>query len=134
MIDALWEGKRSGPFLRRLAERVQLSVFNPRGTGLSDRPTGVTLESRMDDIANVLDAEDLERVTLFGVAESANACLLFASTYPERCARLILYTPYPALGADEGDVANMVKEARDRWGDREYMEEFADEIEPGVPR
>jgi len=129
-IDALWEGKRSGPFLRRLAERVQLIVFNPRGTGLSDRPTGVTLESRMDDIANVLDAEDLERVTLFGVAESANACLLFASTYPERCARLILYTPYPALGAEESDVASMVKETRDRWGDRAYMEGFADEINP----
>jgi class 3 adenylate cyclase/pimeloyl-ACP methyl ester carboxylesterase len=129
-IDALWEGPRSGPFLRRLAERVQLIVFNPRGTGLSDRPVGVTLESRMDDIVAVLDAEGIERVTLFGVAESANACLLFASTYPERCARLILYTPYPGLGADEADIAAAVKETRERWGDRSYMEGFAGEINP----
>ena len=52
----LWQGKATGPFLRRLAEKLRLVVFNPRGTGLSDRPRNVTLEARMDDIIGVLDA------------------------------------------------------------------------------
>ena len=79
-------------FLDRLAERLQLIVFNPRGTGLSDRPRTVTLESRMDDITAVLDATGLDRASLFGVAESANVCALFASTYPGAVSQ-----PHPAL-------------------------------------
>ena len=33
---SLWVSPRTEPFLRRLAEVVRLTVFNPRGTGLSD--------------------------------------------------------------------------------------------------
>ena len=55
-IEALWQAPHTRRFLDLLAERVQLIVFNPRGTGLSDRPRGISLESRMDDINAVLDA------------------------------------------------------------------------------
>ena len=92
-IDALWQAPHTRAFLDRLAARVRLIVFNPRGTGLSDRPRSVTLESRMDDINAVMDATALESASLFGVAESANVCALFASTYPERCQHLILHWP-----------------------------------------
>jgi pimeloyl-ACP methyl ester carboxylesterase len=78
------------PFLRRLSEEVRLIVFNPRGTGLSDRPRNVTLEARMDDITAILDTLGIDRATLVGVSESANVCALFAATYPERCERLAL--------------------------------------------
>jgi pimeloyl-ACP methyl ester carboxylesterase len=44
----------------------------------------------MDDITIVLDALGIGRATLFGVAESANVCALFAATYPDRCERLAL--------------------------------------------
>lgn len=70
---SLWGSPRTKSFLRRLSEVVRLTVFNPRGTGLSDRPRNVTLEARMDDINAVLDALKVERATLFGVAESATS-------------------------------------------------------------
>ena len=128
---SLWASPRYSPFLRRLAEEVRLIVFNPRGTGLSDRPRNVTLEARMDDINAVLDAIGGERATLFGVAESANVCALFAATYPERCERLALWAPYaralrtdtyPFGGTEEGWLAS-VRDVRERWGDRELLAE-----------
>lgn len=91
---SLWSGPRTTPFLRRLAQEVRLTVFNPRGTGLSDRPRNVTLESRMDDITAVMDAIGCECATIFGVGESANVCALYAATYPERCERVALLGPY----------------------------------------
>ncbi len=94
-LYSLWLRAPYVPFLRRLSEHVRLIVFNPRGTCLSDRPRNVTLEARMDDINAVLDATGTERAMLFGVAESANVCLLYAATFPERCTRLAVLSPYP---------------------------------------
>ena len=56
-------------------------VFNPRGTGLSDRPRNLTLESRADDL-NAVDAIEQERATIFGGDVSANVCALFAASFP----------------------------------------------------
>jgi class 3 adenylate cyclase len=129
-IDQLWTARHTSAFLTRLAQHVQLIVFNPRGTGLSDRPRGITLESRMDDINAVLEATKHERVTLFGVAESANACALFASTFPERCERLVLFTPYASIEESEEERIAWIREMREHWGDRLWMEGFAGEINP----
>lgn len=133
-IDALWQARHTRAFLDRLVEHVRLVVFNPRGTGLSDRPRTVTLESRMDDISAVMDAESIDQATLFGVAESANVCALFASTYPERCRNLILHWPYAALDEDEETKNAWVREAREHWGERTWMEEFARDISPAYGR
>lgn len=133
-IDALWQARHTRAFLDRLVEHVRLVVFNPRGTGLSDRPRTVTLESRMDDISAVMDAEGIDQATLFGVAESANVCALFASTYPERCRNLILHWPYAALDEDEETKNAWVREAREHWGERTWMEEFARDISPAYGR
>ncbi len=129
-IDALWQAPHTRAFLDRLAARVRLIVFNPRGTGLSDRPRSVTLESRMDDINAVMDATALESASLFGVAESANVCALFASTYPERCQHLILHWPYAVMDGSEETKNAEIREIRERWGERAWMEEFGREINP----
>src|SRR5687767_14906906 len=133
-IEALWRAPHCRRFLDRLAERLQLIVYNPRGTGLSDRPRTVTLDSRMDDITAVLDATGHERASLFGVAESANVCALFASTYPERCRNLILHWPYATLDENEETKNAWVAEAREHWGERAWMESFAREINPAYAR
>ena len=120
------------PFLDRLARDVRLIVFNPRGTGLSDRPRNVTLEARMDDLTAVLDAVGSERANLFGVSTSANTCALFAATYPERCERLVLHRPYPrGVRSDESprrwteeEWLAFIRDVRDRWGDREFLEDM----------
>src|SRR5438046_10442147 len=53
-----------------------------------------TLEERMDDVRAVLDAAGSERAALFGVSEGGPMTMLFATTYPERVAALVLYGTY----------------------------------------
>ena len=139
-LYSLWLRAPYVPFLRRLSEHVRLIVFNPRGTGLSDRPRNVTLEARMDDINAVLDATGTERAMLFGVAESANVCLLYAATFPERCTRLAVLSPYPRAltsetypyGNPESEWLDWLREMREHWGEREFLREFSRAINPAI--
>jgi class 3 adenylate cyclase len=134
----LWQLPPLRRFLDRLAEATRLIVFNPRGTGLSDRPRGVTLESRMDDIIAVFDTAGVARASLLGVAESANSCALFAATYPERCERLILFAPYARLLRTDDYPYGTTREAalaelaiaREQHGKREFVREFTKQITP----
>jgi class 3 adenylate cyclase len=137
---SLWSSDDYAPFLRRLAEKVRLIVFNPRGTGLSDRPRNVTLEARMDDITAILDTVGVDRATIFGVAESANVCALFAATYPERCERLALWSPYARsvrtddypFGVSQEQWTAQIREVRERWGDRDFLAQWARSLDPGL--
>jgi class 3 adenylate cyclase len=132
-IYSLWLTPHIRAFLHGLAEEVRLIVFNPRGTGLSDRPRSVTLESRMDDFTAVMDEVASERATLFGAGISASACALFAATYPDRCERLVLANPYPRVtrsesypyGVTEEEGLANIRQTRDGWGDRAYLREYA---------
>ena len=122
----------------RLAASSRVLLVNTRGMGLSDRPRGLTIEARMDDVRAVMDAVGSERATLFGWAETSNTCVVFAATYPERVERLILYMPYARgtrsddypWGASREEALADIALARERWGDREYLEEFARSMNP----
>lgn len=48
----------------------------------------------MDDVRAVMDAAGSARAAVFGVSEGGAMSLLFAATYPERCAALALYGTY----------------------------------------
>jgi class 3 adenylate cyclase len=94
-LDLDWEEPRYAHFLRRLASFSRLIMFDKRGTGLSDRPGGLPdLETRMDDVRAVMDAVGSERAAVFGYSEGGPMCVLFAATYPERTAALVLYGSY----------------------------------------
>src|ERR671910_1200453 len=69
-IFSLWHLPGFVAFAHRIASRQRLIVINPRGVGLSDRPRGFTVESRMDDIRVVMDAVGSTRASLLGIAES----------------------------------------------------------------
>ena len=78
-------------FLDRLAGLGRLIRFDKRGTGLSDRPPGVAdLEARMDDVRAVMDAAGSRRAVLVGYSEGCPMAVLFAATYPERVAGVVL--------------------------------------------
>ena len=65
--------------------------FDKRGTGMSDPVSGApTLETRMDDVRAVMDAVGSRRAALFGLSEGAAMAVLFAATYPQRTAALVL--------------------------------------------
>ncbi|MEA2883130.1 MAG: hypothetical protein QOH32_2386 [Bradyrhizobium sp.] len=90
-IEVLWEEPRVARFLHKLASFSRLIIFDKRGTGLSDRTTGVaTLEQRMDDVRAVMDKIGSERAALFGYSEGGSMCALFAATWPERTTALIM--------------------------------------------
>ena len=91
-----WEQPIFARFLERLASFSRLILFDKRGTGLSDRPRTLTLETQMDDIRAVLDAVGSERAALLGALQGGQLCALFAATYPERVAALVLYHPHAA--------------------------------------
>lgn len=79
-------------FLDRLGAFARLTVFDKRGTGVSDPIVGVpTLDERVDELVAVIDAIGAERVALLGLSEGGPAAALFAATYPERCSHLILH-------------------------------------------
>jgi pimeloyl-ACP methyl ester carboxylesterase len=84
------------PSLQALSAFCRLIRFDKRGTGMSDRVVGApTLETRMDDARAVMDAVGCRRAAFFGSSEGAAMSLLFAATYPERTAALVLRSAYP---------------------------------------
>lgn len=90
-LEFAWDGPPAD-FFGRLAAFSRLIVFDKRGTGLSDRTSGVPdLETRADDIRAVMDAAGSKRAAIIGVSEGGPITLLFAATYPERTAAAILY-------------------------------------------
>jgi class 3 adenylate cyclase len=91
LTEQAWHGP-TAEFFERLSGFSRLIVFDKRGTGLSDRVSGVPdLETRMDDVRAVMDVVGSKRAAIVGFSEAGPLSLLFAATYPERVAALVLY-------------------------------------------
>jgi pimeloyl-ACP methyl ester carboxylesterase len=77
--------------LRRLATYARVITFDKRGQGLSDKMSGAaSLEMRMDDVRAVMEATGSQRAVIMGFSEGCALSALFAATYPDRVAKLIL--------------------------------------------
>lgn len=77
--------------VERLAEFARVIVFDQRGVGMSDRVGGVPgLETRMDDVRAVMDAAGSARAAVVSSSIGVPMSILFAATYPERAAALVL--------------------------------------------
>ncbi len=103
-LEYFWKHHLFATFLKRLASFSRLILFDKRGTGLSDRvPINElpTLEQRMEDVHAVMDAVGSERAILIGVSEGGPMCSLFAATYPERTAGLVMIGTYAKRIRDE---------------------------------
>jgi class 3 adenylate cyclase len=96
-VELVWENPPQAQFFRRLASLGRLLLFDKRGTGMSDRVAGATLEERMDDTRAVMDAAGSERAVLVGLGDGGPLCALFAATYPERTTALVLINTSPRL-------------------------------------
>ncbi len=96
-LEHQWQEPLVARFLERLASFTRLILFDKRGTGLSDRVAEdalPTLEVRMDDVRAVMDAVGSTRAALMGISEGGPMCGLFAATYPERTAALVMCGSY----------------------------------------
>ena len=102
-LDHDWFDPRHAHFLDRLGTMGRLIRFDKRGSGMSDRPSGVPdLEMRMHDVLAVMDAAGSDRATLVGYSEGGPMSVLFAATHPERVSRLVLYGAYARRTATDG--------------------------------
>jgi pimeloyl-ACP methyl ester carboxylesterase len=124
-IEIFWEEPAVARFLTRLASFSRVILFDKRGTGLSDRVAEMpNLETRMDDVRAVLDTVGSERAALFGYSEGGVLCAVFAATYPNRTAALIMHASYARLtstpdypwGLDEQERNAFVDRAVREWG------------------
>jgi pimeloyl-ACP methyl ester carboxylesterase/class 3 adenylate cyclase len=94
-IEANWEAPERANFFRRLASFCRLIIFDKRGTGMSDRSSQLfSLEQRMADVQAIMDDAGSERAALFGVSEGGPMSILFAASYPQRTAALVIYGSY----------------------------------------
>ncbi|MEK6273786.1 MAG: adenylate/guanylate cyclase domain-containing protein [Actinomycetota bacterium] len=131
-LYTLWEFKQWGRFCERLAVGRRIILINPRGVGLSDRTRGFTVESRVDDIRAVIDAEGVKRVPLLAIGDSAATSAVFAASYPDRVERLVLFNPVRRGVApeDRDGALKQLQEERDSWGRRDRLEAMARESNP----
>ncbi len=118
-IDVFWEEPTLARFLTRLASFSRLILFDKRGTGLSDRVADMpSLEVRMDDVRAVMDAVGSRRAALFGYSEGGAMCALFAATYPDRAAALILGGSFARRTAAADYVCGETTEQHMAWADQ----------------
>ena len=140
-VEYGWEEPGLASFYRRLASFSRLILFDKRGTGLSDRVTGIpTLETRMDDVRAILDAVRSKRAALIGYSEGASMSALFAATYPERTAALIMYGSFLAWDwMAEGrfptrheSAKRAIGEIEQRWGSPDFCDELLENDAPSM--
>jgi len=130
----VWELPAMAAFLNRLASFSRLILFDKRGCGMSDRVHPLpTMEQRMDDVRAVMDAAGSKRAALLGISEGGVMSALFAATYPERTAGLIIDGSYPSALIRPGYPWGMTDEqhetriglVKDIWGKVIGMERYA---------
>ena len=94
----------------------------------------------MDDVRAVMDAVGSESAVLWTGATSTGIGVLFAATYPERCAGLVLFDPrvkgvrsadYPWAPTEE-EWRERLADVRAGWGERGFLEDLAREWAPEV--
>jgi class 3 adenylate cyclase len=136
-----WEQPLLVRHVEGLASSGRVIMLDRRGTGLSDRVREVqSLETTMDDIRAVMDAAGSERAVIWTGSTATGIAVLFAATYPERCAGLVLFDPrvkgvrspdYPWTRTED-EWRRQLAEVRTRWGARDYLEGLAREWAPEV--
>lgn len=95
-VELQWRLPGMGDFIRGLGSFSRLIRFDKRGTGMSDPVSGApSLETRMDDVRAVMDAVGSRRAAFYGLSEGAAMSIMFAATYPERTAALVVRSCSP---------------------------------------
>jgi len=133
-VEMQMEMPLTASFFARLASFCRLIRFDKRGTGLSDRLSGIpTLEERMDDVRAVMDAAGSERAALFGFSEGGPMAIVFAATYPQRTLALILYGAFARVtwapdyqwGTTEEARAASLRLQEENWGQGKSVDRYS---------
>ena len=122
-IEIAWERPEIRHMFERFGSFCRYLHFDKRGTGCSDRRNRVgDIDERVDDLRAVMDHAGIQRAHLFGLSEGGPMTLLFAATYPDRVAGLILFGTGASMhppGMTDAQIADRRERNRRyaaRWG------------------
>jgi len=126
-VEVSWEIPSNEHLLKRLTAFARVVVFDKRGQGLSDRVGEQTIEERIGDVRAVMDAAGSERAVVYGWSEGGPMCLMFAATYPDRTAALVLYGTYASMQhephkVDRRGLEGVLQRWEKRWGEGVMLE------------
>lgn len=94
-VDLMWEFEPIARWLTRLGAIFRVLMFDPLGTGLSDRhiePGDVNERSR--DLLVLLDELEIEQATIMGSLHGGALGAVVAATNPARVSSLVWYNAY----------------------------------------
>jgi len=120
-LELDWQSARFRRFWEGVADGYSLIRYDRLGAGMSDRTvreSDLTLDKDVATLRALLDALELDRVSLLGGSSGSCTAVAFAAAFPERVKRLVLYGSYPD-GAEitTPDVADAIMAAvRAHWG------------------
>jgi serine/threonine protein kinase len=90
--EAAWRLPAYATFMHQLGRLARVTVFDKRGTGMSDRiNASIPIEERMLDIGVLLDALRIDSAVLLGVQDGGAIASMYAASQPDRVRGLIWY-------------------------------------------
>jgi class 3 adenylate cyclase len=115
-LDIGWEEPAVARFYRRLASFSRLILFDRRGTGVSDHPTGdgrTPVEHWLQDCLAVLDAAGAAAPVIVGASTTEVGALVlrFVGRHPERCSGLVFPVATACWAARPGYPQGLPPEA-----------------------
>jgi len=128
-IDNYWDEPNLARWLRRLGSFCRVLMFDKQGTGLSDRNGKLPgMDERMDDVRAVMDAQGIEKASLFGISEGGSLATLFAAHHPDRTQALILYGAFAQFTSwfpTQESLEDLFDYIDKAWGSGESLPMFA---------
>ena len=112
-VEIRWEEPNLSRLYRRLARTTRMVLMDKRGTGLSDRDSGIPpIEQQVDDVLAVMDAAGMETAAVLGVMDGGAIGLLTATAHPDRIDAVITYAcfaAYDLLGATTAATVDAIR-------------------------
>lgn len=128
-IDNYWADPHMSAWLHALGRFARVTMFDKRGTGLSDAVSELPgLDVRMDDVRAVMDAVKLKNAFIMGISEGGSLASIFAATHPSRCRGLILYggfAKFTSWFSTRKELLGLFDYMETAWGSGESVPAFA---------
>ena len=125
-LEFPWEHPPYRRFMNRLAAFARVTVYDKRGSGLSDPlDAAAGFDQHLDDLAVVMDAASVTRPVVMGWSEGAAVAALFAAHHPEALESLVLYGAFPKMlaapdysnGVSEEAFELVIESLGEAWGE-----------------
>lgn len=137
-----WESPVWRHWIRFFSENFRFIRHDERGCGMTDWNAGdLSFERWLEDLEAVVEAADpQEPFALLGISQGAAICIAYATKYPERVSRLILYGGYARGTYHRKDSDKerlyraMIELARLGWGSDNpvFRQVFTSRFVPGA--